>query len=533
MRATLARPGPWLFGLCFLIFAVQWQALMAWLPTFLIETQDRSLAGAALLTALFVLATALGSVGSAWLMHLGAARWLLLGIAFTGMGVCAAALFAPFTPVAAKIPLAVCFALVGGPVPSACFEGGIAHAPDAARVAMAAGFVAQGAALGAVLGPPLLAAVTDALGRLGIGMVDHAGLVFPRSCGRCRRAAGRRTPHADLGCGMTSGLLPLPPLRLLVAVAAVAALMLASGAAPAASIRSPPARSPLIRPTVPHTVSAVCTISAGWSSAAASRPSAGCRASASRRTGGSPPSATAATGSVPAWCGTAPAASRTWWRASSCRSSTRRAAPCAATGATPRRLNACRGGDILVSFESRHRVWRYAAETGGLQGPAQPFPTPKAMQSAPANGGLEALTSLADGRILMLAQTLKRDDGARAGWLVGARADALGFHTAPKFLPTDAATLPKGDVLLLSRHFSLLGGAEVRLEGIPAAAIGAGAVLRGALVAHFAPPFTVENFEGVAAVTDEDGSVLVYLLSDDNFNIFQRTLLLLFRLDLS
>ena len=137
---------------------------MAWLPTFLIETQDRSLAGAALLTALFVLATALGSVGSAWLMHLGAARWLLLGIAFTGMGVCAAALFAPFTPVAAKIPLAVCFALVGGPVPSACFEGGIAHAPDAARVAMAAGFVAQGAALGAVLGPPLLAAVTDALG---------------------------------------------------------------------------------------------------------------------------------------------------------------------------------------------------------------------------------------------------------------------------------------------------------------------------------------------------------------------------------
>ena len=164
VRATLARPGPWLFGLCFLIFAVQWQALMAWLPTFLIETQDRSLAGAALLTALFVLATALGSVGSAWLMHLGAARWLLLGIAFTGMGVCAAALFAPFTPVAAKIPLAVCFALVGGPVPSACFEGGIAHAPDAARVAMAAGFVAQGAALGAVLGPPLLAAVTDALG---------------------------------------------------------------------------------------------------------------------------------------------------------------------------------------------------------------------------------------------------------------------------------------------------------------------------------------------------------------------------------
>ena len=163
-RATLARPGPWLFGACFVIFAVQWQALVAWLPTFLIETQARSLAGATLLTALFVLATALGSVASAWLMQRGGARWLLLGVAFTGMGACAAALFAPFTPDAAKIPLAVCFALAGGPVPAACFEGGIAHAPAPSQVAMAGGFVAQGAALGAMLGPPLLAAVTDALG---------------------------------------------------------------------------------------------------------------------------------------------------------------------------------------------------------------------------------------------------------------------------------------------------------------------------------------------------------------------------------
>ena len=164
VRATLARPGPWLFGACFVIFAVQWQAIMAWLPTFLIETQARSLTGAALFTALFVLATAAGSVASAWLMQRGIARWLLLGVSFAAMGVCAAMLYAPFTPVAAKIPLAVCFALAGGPVPSACFEGGIAHAPGPARVAMTGGFVAQGAALGAVAGPPLLAAVTQALG---------------------------------------------------------------------------------------------------------------------------------------------------------------------------------------------------------------------------------------------------------------------------------------------------------------------------------------------------------------------------------
>ena len=164
VRATLARPGPWLFGVCFVLFSIQWLALMTWLPTFLIETQGRSLAGSALLTALIVSVTALGAVAGASLMHRGAARWLLIGTAYVAMGVCAAALFAPFTPEPAKIPLALCFALFGGLLPAACLEGGAAHAPSQAQVATASGFVAQGAALGSVLGPPLLAAVTGAFG---------------------------------------------------------------------------------------------------------------------------------------------------------------------------------------------------------------------------------------------------------------------------------------------------------------------------------------------------------------------------------
>ena len=163
IRATLARPGPWLFGACFVLFSIQWLALMTWLPTFLIETQNRSLGGAALFTALIVSFTALGAVTGASLMNRGAARWLLIGIAYVAMGVCAAALFAPFTPDTAKIPLALCFALVGGLLPAARLEGGAAHAPNQEQVATASGFVAQGTALGSVLGPPLLAAATEAV----------------------------------------------------------------------------------------------------------------------------------------------------------------------------------------------------------------------------------------------------------------------------------------------------------------------------------------------------------------------------------
>ena len=188
-------------------------------------------------------------------------------------------------------------------------------------------------------------------------------------------------------------------------------------------------------------------------------------------------------------------------------------------------------GDWLVSFEGQHRVWRYPAENGGLQGRPVPFPAPEAIARAPANGGVEALAPLPDGRILMLAQGLKREGGARAGWLVGAGAvEPLGYRTAPNFLPTDAAVLPNGDVLVLTRHFTVLGGARVRLERVTTEAIDTETTLQGTLLARFRHPLTVDNFEGLAAVQGEDGATLVYILSDDNFNFFQRTLLLLFRL---
>lgn len=190
------------------------------------------------------------------------------------------------------------------------------------------------------------------------------------------------------------------------------------------------------------------------------------------------------------------------------------------------------GGDWLVSFEQRHRVWRYAAESGGLQGRPALFPTPKGIAAAPGNGGLEALTPLADGRILMLAESLRRAGGSRAGWLVGdGGTEPVGYRTERDFKPTDAATLLNGDVLVLSRYFKLLGGFKARLERIPSADIEGGAVLKGVLLARFAPPLTVDNFEGVAVTRDADGATLVYILSDDNFHFLQRTLLLLFRLD--
>ena len=52
----------------------------------------------------------------------------------------------------------------------------------------------------------------------------------------------------------------------------------------------------------------------------------------------------------------------------------------------------------------------------------------------------------------------------------------------------------------------------------------------GVELARLAPPYTVDNFEGLAVFPDKRGGTIIYILSDDNFNPLQRTLLLQFRL---
>ncbi len=164
VRATLARPALWLFGLCFAFYTLQWFAIMSWLPTFLIETQDRSAAGAAIWGAVVVGINALGNFAAAWLMHRGAPRWALIGVAFLVMGGTSAGIFLSGTPGDLKIVLAFAFSAIGGLLPAAAIAGAAAHAPTAAFVAMASGFVVQGAALGSLFGPPVMAIAVEGLG---------------------------------------------------------------------------------------------------------------------------------------------------------------------------------------------------------------------------------------------------------------------------------------------------------------------------------------------------------------------------------
>jgi hypothetical protein len=56
------------------------------------------------------------------------------------------------------------------------------------------------------------------------------------------------------------------------------------------------------------------------------------------------------------------------------------------------------------------------------------------------------------------------------------------------------------------------------------------AVVAGREVARFAAPLTVDNFEGLA-VTREGAATTLWMVSDDNQSIVQRTLLMKFQID--
>lgn len=189
------------------------------------------------------------------------------------------------------------------------------------------------------------------------------------------------------------------------------------------------------------------------------------------------------------------------------------------------------GDGLIVGFERRHRLWRYAGSNPVAAIP-QPLPAPPGLSRAPINGGVEALAVLGPGRYLAVAEELETEEGDLRGWLFeGGAWRELAYARQAGWKPTDFTVLPGGDVLALERHFSRLGGFTSQIRRIPAASIAAGALLQGTVLAEFVPPVLTDNFEGLSAFRGADGQTYLLVVSDNNFHPLQRTLMLLFRLD--
>ncbi|WP_312139231.1 esterase-like activity of phytase family protein [Brevundimonas sp.] len=177
-------------------------------------------------------------------------------------------------------------------------------------------------------------------------------------------------------------------------------------------------------------------------------------------------------------------------------------------------------GDLLVSFEGNHRIWNY----GPLDAMRLPTSMVRPVWPFGGNEGMEALAS-----------------SGSSSWRVGGETGGIwDCHTVSE--PTcTLVRMPPDEPLKVSDYRTT--GMDLDPDGqgwwvvqrayTPPMDMRArvrrmdedGAL--GPVLVELKLPATTDNFEGIAA-TKRDGKTRLYILSDDNENPLQRTLMLAF-----
>jgi hypothetical protein len=189
-------------------------------------------------------------------------------------------------------------------------------------------------------------------------------------------------------------------------------------------------------------------------------------------------------------------------------------------------------GSWLVSFEQEHRIWHYPT----LDGVPTKIDDPPHIRRQPANGGIETLTALDDGTIVAISEQYGERPNTRLGWIGTPEAgghygwSTFDYAAIPHFDPTSIVRLPDGSFALLERAWDILRGVRIRVMRFDAEQLRPGNTIHAEELAFLATPYAVDNLEGIAAARGPRGETLLWLISDDNFNPLQRTLLLMFEL---
>jgi hypothetical protein len=189
---------------------------------------------------------------------------------------------------------------------------------------------------------------------------------------------------------------------------------------------------------------------------------------------------------------------------------------------------------VRIGFENLTRVADFHLENGVPTGAASEVVIPEWLTATRTNESLEAVcvappASPISGSTLLLTEGVVTGDGAHSGWLLGKNDKGpLSYRSGDGTSPTDCAFLPNGDLLVLERGVSLVTFA-VRLVRIKAADVKPGSEMDGDVLFEGLGG-DLDNMEGLAVHQTSAGQTRITLISDDNFNDWERNLLLEFSL---
>lgn len=186
-------------------------------------------------------------------------------------------------------------------------------------------------------------------------------------------------------------------------------------------------------------------------------------------------------------------------------------------------------GDSWIALENVNQIWRFdPSMTRVLARYA-----PAAMKDWPRRRGPEAMAHLADGRTAVFSEGGSDDARANrallfAGLPTGKPDLRFFYDSEGKGAVSAAAPLPDGRILLVHRRVGWNPVFTTELGIVDPADIREGAVVRSRAIGRI-PRAVAENYEG-AAVAEVGGRTLLWLVSDDNFQRWQRSLLAEFEL---
>ena len=189
---------------------------------------------------------------------------------------------------------------------------------------------------------------------------------------------------------------------------------------------------------------------------------------------------------------------------------------------------------VRVGFEHLTRVADFAITDGKPGGPAREVPIPQWLTDLRTNESLESVcvappASPIAGSTLLLTEEALDADGNHRGELLGVNDKGpIGYVNSPIVNPTDCKFLPNGDLLVLERGISLFAFV-MNLRRVPADQVRPGNLMQGELLLS-AQGGEVDNMESLMVHVTPGGETRILIGSDNNFNDWQRTLLLEFAL---
>ncbi|MEM1288679.1 MAG: esterase-like activity of phytase family protein [Pseudomonadota bacterium] len=188
----------------------------------------------------------------------------------------------------------------------------------------------------------------------------------------------------------------------------------------------------------------------------------------------------------------------------------------------------------LAIAESNQPIRSYTVEKGVFRGPAKtPWgglpPIPHGRADGPEAIVYVTKGPLSGSTVIFLEDALRSPTARNAVRILsdGTRVP-FEIRRLDGFSITGADMLPNGDLVIVERFFTWQYGVAMRIRLLPASDIAAGAV-QGEILIESDGATIIDNMEGIA-VTEHAAGPILTIISDDNGNFFQRTLLLRFQL---